>query len=292
MEFVISKGEARAKCSTKGGELVSFVKDGVEYVWQGDPQFWSGQAPCLFPVVCRAKEDRSRVNGSSYPMKKHGIARKAEYTPIDVRPDSITMRLSSDEETKKSYPFSFNLDITHSITENGFRTEYKVTDTDTHPMIFCVGGHPGFNCPMRDGEKFEDYSLVFDNAAGAAVHNTEQEGGYMSPDMPQLDVIKDNVLPLCYKDFALDAIVVENLPVKKVNLVNRNTGHGIRFEFDSFDAIGFWTPVEGGAPFICLEPWNGLPGSTAETPDFTSKKYAKIIEAGESFVTAYSVGII
>lgn len=292
MEFVISKGEARAKCSTKGGELVSFVKDGVEYVWQGEPQFWSGQAPCLFPVVCRAKEDRIIVNGSSYPMKKHGIARKVEYTPIDVRPDSITMRLSSDEETKKSYPFSFNLDITHSITENGFRTEYKVTDTDTHPMIFCVGGHPGFNCPMRDGEKFEDYSLVFDNAAGAAVHNTEQKGGYMSPEMPQLDVIKDNELPLCYKDFALDAIVVENLPVKKVNLVNRNTGHGIRFEFDSFDAIGFWTPVEGGAPFICLEPWNGLPGSTAETPDFTSKKYAKIIEAGESFVTAYSVGII
>lgn len=292
MEFVISKGEARAKCSTKGGELVSFVKDGVEYVWQGDPQFWSGQAPCLFPVVCRAKEDRIIVNGSSYPMKKHGIARKAEYTPIDVRPDSITMRLSSDEETKRSYPFSFNLDITHSITENGFRTEYKVTDTDTHPMIFCVGGHPGFNCPMKDGEKFEDYSLVFDNAEGAAVHNTEQEGGYMSPDMPKLDVIKNNELPLCYKDFALDAIVVENLPVKKVNLVNRNTGHGIRFEFDSFDAIGFWTPVEGGAPFICLEPWNGLPGSTAETPDFTSKKYAKIIEAGESFVTAYSVGII
>ena len=105
MEFVISKGEARAKCSTKGGELVSFVKDGVEYVWQGDPQFWSGQAPCLFPVVCRAKEDRIIVNGSSYPMKKHGIAHKVEYTPIDVRPDSITMRLSSDEETKRSYPF-------------------------------------------------------------------------------------------------------------------------------------------------------------------------------------------
>ena len=292
MEFIISKGETVAKCTTRGGELISFVKDKTEYVWYGRPEYWSGQAPCLFPVVCRAKEDRIIADGVSYPMKKHGIARKVEFTPVEVRPDGVVMRLCDSEETRRSYPYAFQLDIIHSVTEKGFRTEYKVTNTDTCPITFCIGGHPGFNCPIFEGESFEDYSLVFDNAEGASVHNTEQEGGYMSPDMPELDVIKNNELKLNYKDFELDAIVVENLPVRKVNLVNRNTGHGIRFEFDSFDAIGFWTPVEGGAPFICLEPWNGLPGSTAETPELENKKYAKTIEAGESFVTAYTVTVI
>ena len=35
-----------------GGELTS-IKDasGTEYLWQGNPDFWSGQAPVLFPIV-------------------------------------------------------------------------------------------------------------------------------------------------------------------------------------------------------------------------------------------------
>lgn len=292
MEITISKGKTTAKCSTNGGELISFVKDDTEYVWYGKKEHWSGQAPCLFPVVCRAKEDRVIIDGTSYPMKKHGLARKAEFTPVEIKPDSVTFRLCESEETLKSYPYKFQLDITHSVTEDGFKTEYRVTNTNDGEMIFCIGGHPGFNCPMHEGERFEDYSLVFDNAEGAVARNTEQEGGYMDPSMPLLDYIKNNEMPLRYRDFDLDAVVVEDLPVKKVNLVNRNTGHGIRFEFDSFDAIGFWTPIKMSSPFICLEPWNGLPASVAETPDFKDKKYAKTVQAGESFVTAYSASVI
>ena len=35
-----------------GGEWAS-IKDasGTEYLWQGNPEFWSGQAPVLFPIV-------------------------------------------------------------------------------------------------------------------------------------------------------------------------------------------------------------------------------------------------
>lgn len=292
MDFVISKGNTTAKCTTVGGELVSFIKDGTEYVWYGKPEHWSGQAPCLFPVVCRPKEDRIVIDGVSYPMKKHGFARKVEFTPIEVRPDSVTMRLCDSEETLASYPYHFNLDITHSVCEDGFKTEYKVTNTGEGDMMFTIGGHPGFNCPLHDGESFEDYSLVFDNAEGAVARNVEQEGGYMDSSMPLLDYIKDNEMQLRYSDFDLDAVIVENLPVKKVNLVNRATGHGVRFEFDSFDAIGFWTPIKQSSPFICLEPWNGLPGAVEETSDFANKKYVKTVAAGESFVTSYTASVI
>lgn len=293
MEFIISKGETVAKCTSVGGELVSFQKNGTEYVWYGHSEHWSGQAPCLFPVVCRPKDDCVIIDGKTYPMKKHGFARKAAFTPVEVKPDSVTFRLSQSEETKASFPFDFDLDITHRVTEDSFTTEYKVTNRSDREMIFCIGGHPGFNCPIFEGEKFEDYSLVFDNSEGAVAHNCDLDaGGYMSPDMPELDYIKDGAIDLVYDRFDFDAIVVENLPVKKVNLVNRNTGHGVRFEFDSFDAIGFWTPIKMSSPFICLEPWNGLPGGTAETCEFTSKKYAKTLPAGESFVTSYTATVI
>lgn len=292
MEFVISNGTAVAKAASRGGELVSFVFDGVEYVWYGKEQYWSGQAPCLFPVVCRAKDDKITVDGNDYPMKKHGIARKAEYTPVEVTPSSVTLRYSENEDTLKSFPFRFNLDITHTVNEKGFTTQYRVTNTDTKEMPFCIGGHPGFNCPLREGERFEDYSLVFANAEGASFKNCEQEGGYTDDSMPELNCVVNNELPLTYPAFALDAIVAQGLPEKTVSLVNRSTGHGLRFEFSSFDAIGFWTPNNIDSPFICLEPWNGLPGNVRETSVLKDKKYARVIAPGESFVTSYTMTVI
>lgn len=292
MNFTISKGSAVGSVSSRGGELVSFKKDGIEYVWYGLPEHWSGQAPCLFPVVCRAKDDKITVDGNDYPMKKHGIARKVEFTPIEVTPDSVTMRFSENEETRKSFPFRFFLDITHTVREDGFTTQYKVTNCDERDMPFCVGGHPGFNCPLREGEKFEDYSLIFDNAEGATFRNCEQVGGYMDSSMPALDYVKNNEFMLNYPAFDLDAIVAENLPVNRVSLVNRNTGHGFRFEFDSFDAIGFWTPIKMNSPFICLEPWNGLPGGVSETSVLRDKKYARVLAPGASFATEYKITVI
>ena len=109
MEFIISKGDTQAKCTTVGGELISFVKDGKEYVWYGHAEHWSGQAPCLFPVVCRAKDDCIIIDGKAYPMKKHGFARKVEYTPVEVTPSSVTLRLTESEETKALYPYYFPL---------------------------------------------------------------------------------------------------------------------------------------------------------------------------------------
>ena len=65
-----------------GGALSSIKdKDGVEYLWQGDPAYWSGQAPVLFPIcgsvrndtVLYDKEDGSQVKGK---IPRHGLVRK------------------------------------------------------------------------------------------------------------------------------------------------------------------------------------------------------------------------
>lgn len=46
------------------------------------------------------------------------------------------------------------------------------------------------------------------------------------------------------------------------------------------------------APFLCLEPWNGLPADVAETTDAKSKKYAITIEPGAEYVTGYRMTVI
>lgn len=292
MNFTISNGTATAECTSVGAELISFEKEGVEYCWYGIPEHWSGRAPVLFPILCSPKDGKIIANGVEYDMPKHGLVRKLDFTPVEVTPSKVVFELHESEELLAHYPYPFCLRIIHEINEDGFETTYKVINTGDGKMTFCIGGHPGFNCPIHDGETFEDYSLVFEDYEGAQMSITQEGTGYMCPEIPKLDLVKNNELPLCYSDYDNDALIIEGLEKKTVKLVNRSTGHGIRFDFDRFDALGIWTPIKKNSPFICLEPWCGLPAATNETADLENKKYARTLNPGEEFETSYKVTLI
>ena len=51
-----------------GAELKSVRCDGMEYLWNGDPAFWSGTAPMLFPICGTLKEDRFTYQGKEIHM--------------------------------------------------------------------------------------------------------------------------------------------------------------------------------------------------------------------------------
>ena len=51
MVIALKNDDLEVQCKTFGGELSSIrSKEGIEYLWQGDPEYWSGQAPVLFPI--------------------------------------------------------------------------------------------------------------------------------------------------------------------------------------------------------------------------------------------------
>ncbi|MBR6916865.1 MAG: aldose 1-epimerase family protein [Clostridia bacterium] len=292
MNITLSKDDSSALCTTLGAELISFEKDGTEYCWYGIPEHWSGRAPVLFPIVCKALDGKIVVDGVEYQMPQHGLARNYEFTPVEVTPSKAVFELHENPEILEHYPFPFCLRVTQELFDDGFETTYHVTNTGSKDMTFCVGGHPGFNCPMHDGEKFEDYSIIFEDYGDAVMSITEWGTGMMKDDIPKLHLVNDNELPLRYSDYDWDALIIEDLPVRKLKLINRTTGHGIRFEFDRFDAIGIWTPIKKESPFLCFEPWCGLPGNRNETSELTKKKYARTLSPGESFETSYKLTVI
>ena len=52
MTFDLKRGKLQAKVRAKGGELVSLTDgEGQEHIWEGNPAFWAGQNPILFPIV-------------------------------------------------------------------------------------------------------------------------------------------------------------------------------------------------------------------------------------------------
>ena len=217
MTFTLRTDNSTAVCTERGGELISFICGGVEYVWSGDAKYWPGQAPHLFPAVCTSLNNSVTYDGTPYPMKKHGIVRGEAFRVVELSPDGVVFENRWNDETLKSYPYRYTFRVSHRISDTGFVTEYTGYGEDD--MIFCIGGHPGFVCPLPDGGSFEDYRIRFNNAKGAVMSLTEN--GYMDPSIPKLRRIKDNVLPLKYSDFDRDAMIIENLPVRSLTLCPR-----------------------------------------------------------------------
>ena len=54
MLYTIKNEALKVVIDNHGAELHSIqTLDGTEYLWQGDPAVWNGQAPNLFPYVAR-----------------------------------------------------------------------------------------------------------------------------------------------------------------------------------------------------------------------------------------------
>lgn len=294
MDTEIRTSRAAAIGSTLGGELISYKKDGQEYVWEGLPEYWASHAPILFPTVGSTIDGSVKFEGVAYPLQKHGFARKQEFRLLEDAGDKLVYELFDNAETRKVYPYKFRLLVTHRITDEGFSTEYTVENIDSKPIWFCIGGHAGFRCPMKDGEKFSDYKLVFDSVENEdVIYTTNYGGGYIDASLPVTDKLKNtNEWALDYADYDVDVLLTKKLKSHSVKLINKNTGKGIDFDFTGFKALGIWTPPKKQAPFVCIEPWNGLPAHLDETGNFEDKPYAIKLGVGEKYSVGYSMKVI
>ena len=163
MRFTLSNASVEAAVQTEGGELVS-LRDlsGTEYIWQGDPAFWSGQNPILFPIVGSLKGGRVDIGGKTFEMARHGFARRCAFTAVDQGRDFLVLELRESPETLARYPFPFVLRVRHQLLDNGFSTAFTVENPSQTSLPFCIGAHTAIRCPLLGGETFEDYELVFD----------------------------------------------------------------------------------------------------------------------------------
>ena len=288
MTFELKKGGLRAAARTLGGELVS-LRDGSgrEHIWEGDPAFWSGQNPILFPIVGALKEGKVDIGGTVYEMGRHGFARGMEFAPAEQGEDFVTLELRETEDTLKCYPFPFSLKVTHRLLEDGFATTFSVTNTGTAPMPFCVGGHTAIR--ISEGADFEDYELVFDVPEQADSHLLTPQGIIRHDG--RRTMLNGGITPLDYDTFAqLDTIIFSMLRSGNVSLVHRETGRGLRLDFHEFPMVAFWT--KPGAPFLCLEPWQGCAAWDNETGKFEDKPFCAILQPGGEKALTYAFHIL
>ena len=279
-----------ASINSLGAELCSFKlkEDGTEYLWQADPGYWGRHAPVLFPIVGRLVDNEYKLCNQVYQLSQHGFARDMEFALRESDEQHAVYQLLANEKTLEKYPSQFELLIEYTLKGHELLIEYKVGNLGNKDMYFSIGAHPGFRCPLEEGECFEDYYLEFSQKETAYKYKLEQ--GFISDQM-EIVLDNDNIIPLSYELFKDDALVFKGLQSEGITLKSRSGNKTVMMKFAGFPYHGIWSKPEGGAPFICLEPWYGVADKIGASKEFTEKEGIRALEPGEYFACQYSIMI-
>ncbi|WP_367569073.1 aldose 1-epimerase family protein [Lacrimispora sp.] len=282
MLVTLKDSQTAAVIDSMGAQLIS-LKDltGTEYIWQRDPLFWKNCSPLLFPIVGNCRNNQVRIEGQVWEIPKHGFCREMDFAVTEQTEKSAVFEITDTESTKKMYPYSFRLSLSYRLEDGNLFMEYRVVNTGDRAMHYCLGAHPGFNCPVEEGAVFEDYDLVFEKEEIISSMAYDQERLEFNPENRTLRLSQNRILPLNYELFKADAFYFDELESRKVSLVNRNTGRGVEVSFPGFETVAFWTPYPGTPPFVCIEPWNGSAVYTTEDDEFTHKNHVQMLEPGK-----------
>lgn len=292
MQYTITTSSSAAVIDSLGAQLIS-LQDvlGNEYVWQRDPAYWAKCAPILFPMVGRLENGKIRIEGQNYEMPIHGFAKESEFELYEQGKSTICFVLKNSEDTLKMYPYKFELYVRFTLQGDSLITEYNVRNINERPMLFCIGAHPGFYCPLQGDEKFEDYELRFERPETISCP-TLVDGEIKFSRSKEL-LSGEDVLPLTYDLFDDDALVFEKLSSRRITLISRKSRRGLEFHFPDYDTVAFWTPPKRQAPFLCFEPWHGM--GMRDDEDSTSlqeKKGVITLQKKEEFTARFTVAFI
>ncbi|MPQ45104.1 aldose 1-epimerase family protein [Clostridium tarantellae] len=273
-----------------GGELYSIKgkKEKIEFLWNGNKDFWKFRSPILFPIVGKVNDGKYFVEGQPFELPQHGLARIKEFKMIEKTINSITFELMYNEDTLKVYPYKFSLKIKYFIFNDSLNIKYTVENLDNKTINFSIGGHPAFMCPILPEEKFEDYYLEFEKNENANIMQINEFGYFTEQDIPYLK--NEKFINFSPKGFTPDTLVFKNLKSSIINLKSKNHSKYIEFNFSNFPYLGIWTKSTG-APFVCIEPWFGHADFVNFKGEFKDKAGILTLPKNQIFSCDYTITI-
>ena len=261
--FTIESDQLTIGIAAKGAELktVFHKQNGLNYMWSGDPAYWSKTSPVLFPIVGALKEGTYIYQGKFYHLSRHGFARDKEFTVSQQSDHAIRFSIESSPETVAVYPFPFTFSIIYEVVDNVLSVTYRVHNSGDAEMLFSLGGHPAFKLPLVEGTSYDEYRLTFEKKEAAGRWPISADGLIEETSQPLLENTTD--LPLSKNLFSKDAIVIKNLQSRSVQLLSNKASHGLRFSFNDFPYLGLWAAP--GADFLCIEQRRHHKNATGQT---------------------------
>lgn len=290
MKYEIKNEKLSCSILHSGAEICSLksIISGKEYMWSANPDVWGSYAPVLFPIVAGLKDGKYTFNGEEYSLPKHGFIRKnSDLVLVEHTENKVKLAVEFNGGTLKLYPFKFRFTITFELVESVLNVQHTVENLDTKAIYFSTGGHPGFACPVNEGENYSDYYLEFDQEENVSSYQMDANGFISDNTVP---LLKDSsILQLSDSIFNDDALILKDLKSKQVALKSKTSDQTLVMRFDDFQYFGIWAKPK--SPFVCLEPWNGLPDNVDASGDITEKEGISVLQVGGIYTDHFSIEI-
>ncbi len=288
MIYQLMNSRLSVNISSVGAELMN-LRDhlDVEYIWQGDENTWSRRSPLLFPIIGGMKDGKYIYEGKEYEMTKHGFLRNTEGVVDYYDNTRISITFKSDETTRRSYPFDFEMTVVYELSGNKLVVNYLVKNCDDKTMYFALGFHPGFKLPMDDGSEFEDYYIDFGEAKDMQRVDITMTG-FLTGDYSDF---KDSKISLNREMFENEAIILKGAP-KSVILSSDKVDKEVLMDYPDMDYVALWTLPDERAKYICIEPWTGLVGEEKGVVPLKDVKGIVSLEAGDFYKNEISIQIL
>ncbi len=253
LTYILADGDSKvAVVPERGGIVISWQVNGNEVFYLDAERFKDpnlsvrGGIPLLFPICGNLVDDTYTLDDETFKMKQHGFARTLPWEVTQQSTDdgaSLTVTLTSSEETRAVYPFEFQLDYVYTLKGNTLEQRFRHTNLSEEPMPFSTGTHPYFAIADKSKLTFDIPSTDYKVKGGKEVYAFNG----------QFDFDQDEI------DFAFI-----NLEGQTATVKDGDSTLTIAYD-ENYSTLVFWTVK--GKDFYCLEPWSG-PRNAINSGDF------------------------
>ncbi len=180
--FQLDKNNYIKFCPERGGVITNWVSDGKEILYFDEKRFMDktksirGGIPILFPI-CGKLNTSSSVFGKDFlQLTQHGFARDLQWQySLNENEKSLSLILNESKNTKKYYPFDFELKIEVFLKINCLEFEITIFNKTDNAMPINFGLHPYFNISDFKNLDFIDNPLNCQNQEKNTISSTLDE---------------------------------------------------------------------------------------------------------------------
>lgn len=155
---------------------------------------------------------------------------------------------------------------------------------------FLLGGHPGFKCPLDEGESYDDYELRFDQREVAELCTAVPSTGLIDVEHRSKNPMVGHDLPLTHELFDFAETIFDVLDSRVVTLTKKTEDKGVRLTFPDMPYLIVWSKPEGD--FVAVEPWGGLSTCSDEDDILEHKRGCLVAKPGETVTRGFEIEIL
>ncbi|MDQ1144563.1 galactose mutarotase-like enzyme [Bacillus sp. SORGH_AS 510] len=256
----------------RGGIITSYGVNGEEVLFLNENTLYDsnknirGGIPILFPISGQLENGEYEWNGTVYQMKNHGVARNQPWEVISTQTEdtkaSMTLRLKSNEETRREFPFDFEVVFTYTMTPDGLTIDQSYKNISGEAMPIYAGFHPYFKTASKnltyhtDAKTYLDYNDMKTKSVKNSLDLTNKKESLVLLDAVQNEISFE-------------------LPDRQMTVTMSYGGE--------FPYVVLWT--EQDQEFVCVEPWMAM------TDELNRKEELVMIGPEETLQTTLTISV-